>query len=461
MRRRLFFVLIATVFIAAASFEQGIAGKGEPGSNSAAGAESGRSYRVGSLAKDEPQEVYSPNPRDPWNRIFYCLFTRSVQLRVSDEFADAAPFMPVYINAFDKISVSTRSCERIEPGDRAIEPLYPYDFCILPQGAATALTEPRFSQLQRALTDALEEGPKRPLLARALMQTDMWAAYDMLHKHGRRITADTSRVEQLVPLLAKFVKKLALTRAEIDVLPHNYVPAARAGKLPDLFEPGSAWMQIWERGRVHDYVADYRRATRVFLKPSSPPSDKQAFIDSFRERIDIAQLEAVALVMQLLLIDTNGQIVPTDLTYFVQLRTFVRESGKFKETRLAVNELSRKLLLADPKSCGFATLKEKDPAYLPFAGNDYGFASRMPLGRGSYTKRDLLSRESILVTQRRHCASCHSENLTGLRTFSKQPMHPSPPVKLLDPSANDHGHFVAQEKLKREDFKTLMQEWGR
>ncbi len=31
-------------------------------------------------------------PNDCWNRIFYCLFTRTVKIRVTDDFPDAAPF---------------------------------------------------------------------------------------------------------------------------------------------------------------------------------------------------------------------------------------------------------------------------------------------------------------------------------------------------------------------------------
>src|SRR5262249_58914238 len=50
------------------------------------------SYQIGSLPKDEPQAVYSADRDDSWNHIFYCLFTRTVQLRLSDDFLAAAPF---------------------------------------------------------------------------------------------------------------------------------------------------------------------------------------------------------------------------------------------------------------------------------------------------------------------------------------------------------------------------------
>jgi hypothetical protein len=418
-------------------------------------------YARGALAKDEPQAIYAADPNDAWNRIFHGLFTHTVKARASDEFSDAGPFAPLYVNSFDKMSLGTRSVERVEPGDRAIEPLYPYDLCILPQGAATALTEPAFAQLQRALTDALQEAKDQPPLARALMQSDAWAAYDVLHRYGaNRAKADKPRCEQLLTLLARFVKKLALAPDQIEALPDNYAVAARARKLPDLFAPGSGWMEVDRgAGRIHDHVADYRRATRVFLRPPDPPRDRQAFVNSLRARADGAQFDSVALVVQLLLIDTHGKVVPTHLTYLVQRRTFVAEGGKLKETKVAVEELSRKALLGEPGSTGFVTFAESDPAYLPFAGNDYGFASRLPLSRKGVGESNVVSRESVLVTQRRHCGSCHGGDLAVLMTFSTHESPPPPPA-LLNPSDNDHGHYIAREKMKRADFEALQRHWG-
>ena len=73
-------------------------------------------HRADSLAKDEPQAVYAADPNDAWNRIFFCLFTRTVRTRLSDEFPEGKPF-----DTFQRMNVSRRSFERIESGDRAIE----------------------------------------------------------------------------------------------------------------------------------------------------------------------------------------------------------------------------------------------------------------------------------------------------------------------------------------------------
>jgi hypothetical protein len=411
------------------------------------------SYRARSLSKDEPQAIYSSDPNDAWNRIFHCLFTRTVPVRASNEFRDAGPFTTFYVNSStDRTSLSVRSLERVESGDGAIDPLYP-SFSST-DGRSLVLTEPRFSQLHDALAAALKETIRRPPLARALMQGDAWAAYDLLHDYGTDKTrAEQARCDQLLELLARFIKKLALTPGEIDQLPDNYGAAARIGKVPDLFAPESGWLEVeWLPQRFHDHAADFRRATRVFLKPASAPPDKQAFVDSLPRSHGIpAGLDSAAQVTQLLLIDTNAKVVPTRLTHEVQLRTFVPD----KDTKLALHELSRRLLLDGRNAAGFVEIQDKDPAYLAAAFNDYGFATRLGLSRET-TDRELVPTEAVLVSQRQRCVTCHGANSTAILTFPglQQPSS-APPVKLLKPSENTRGRYVAHEKSKRADFKDL------
>jgi hypothetical protein len=49
------------------------------------------SDRAGSLPPEEVLPVYSPDPADSWNRVFQALFARTVRVRLSKEFAGAAP----------------------------------------------------------------------------------------------------------------------------------------------------------------------------------------------------------------------------------------------------------------------------------------------------------------------------------------------------------------------------------
>ena len=102
---------------------------------------------------DTPQSIYAANPDDPWNRIFYSLFTRQVEARLSNDFPEGAPFGD--LDAMRHLQVSTRLIERFETGDRAIDPLYP-SFINL-KGARQVLEEPRYSLFVAALSDAGEK----------------------------------------------------------------------------------------------------------------------------------------------------------------------------------------------------------------------------------------------------------------------------------------------------------------
>jgi hypothetical protein len=408
-------------------------------------------HRAGSLEKDEPQAVYTADPNDAWNRIFYCLFTRTVRTRLSDDFPEGKPF-----ERFRERQVSRRSFERIEGGDRGIEPLYP----LPPGGAITetdgawrAITEPTYSKLKTTLEDALQEKVQRPPLARALMQSDVWAAYDNLARN-RSFEGDEGkqRLERrngLLKLLARFIKKLALPPEEIKALPDNY--AAARPRLPDLFGTETTWLEIrWSVQRIHDDAADYRRAARVFIKPTARPKDRGKFVNSLRHENAGEQLEAVALVMQNLLIDNAGKVVPTPLTYEVQVRTFTKDKDvKVQNGEAKQFELSRRLLLQEPKSGGFVASGDQAPIYLS-DGGEYSFAS----------VQDKPVSEPILVRLATRCTSCHGKSFVRTldpHLFLDKPM---PPVTVLKPSKNDHTRYVAERKTEREDFKELIRRWN-
>ncbi len=420
-------------------------------------AQSGLSPRSGSLPKDEPQAIYHPNPRDAWNRIFYCLFTRTVKTRLSHEFGEGAPFTSIEANGFRELRVSTSLFERIEGGDGANDPLYPS--FITSAGPAQALVEPRYSELKRALNDALGESRARPALDRALMQGDVWAAFDILSGRSRFEGAQgeslAERRSELLPLLARFIRKLALTPEEIRGLPDNYAAASGVHRLPELFRNRSEWMEIrWIPNRLHDVSVHFRRAARVFFKAASQPANRQAFLDELRdEGLDRAgRLDAVALVVQSLLIDSNGAVATSPITFEVQLRAFIKDRRDNRvKTELSQFEISRKLFLSDPKSGGLLALDDKAGSYLPSSRNDYAFASTQFNHTGSGAP--------VYTTLRTRCVSCHWPDVRTIFTFSFHSREPRPPVEQLNPTDNKHGNYVAHRKMERDDFKALLRQW--
>ena len=404
---------------------------------------------------DAPTLIYSDDPADPWNHIFTCLFSRRVKVRLSDEFPEGAPFRE-FAPGFH-IRVSTILFDRMESGDRAIDPLYapPPDS---PEGSRQLLIEPRYSEITGALQKALREPTPRSAIARAMMQSDLWSAYDILYwplfpedrntelDHHKRVVTD---------LIAQLIVKLALTPKEIQSLPDNY-SAAQTNNIspPDLFNPNSGWFEFqYIPDRLHDEAAGFRRVTRLFVKAAHPPRDKKKFLEPFRDNPENAgsKLDGAALVIQPLLIDTHGNLSPTHFTTDVQIRSFTKSSeGAFVRTNLQLAEISRRLMVREGATGGLSPEGGTFPTYMA-AGGEYGFAS--PISAEANDKNP----SPVLVTERTRCAFCHGPDLTTLMSFNfARPPHSVPSsISIFDPAAHQAADYVISRKLKRPEWQLL------
>jgi hypothetical protein len=416
-------------------------------------------YRVGSMAAGALPTPYSADPQDSWNRIFSALFTRDVTFRLTEEYTDGAPFSPVTTSSFPPHRLlSERMFVRRESGDRAIAPLYPSFFSTA--GLEQLVRDPHYTKFVQALREASAEHVVRPPLQRALMQADLWAAYDMLY--GRQSAAGVSVVgfqaqrAELLPLLARVIHKVALTRPDIRGLRDNYAAAAKVG-VPPLFDDGSGWIEVeWRPERSHDHDAGLRTASRVFLKPRTKPADVSEFVNRFRHAGSpasfTAELEATALVTEQLLISADGEVVRSPLVIDVQIRRFGNDArGMLQHVAAEEFELSRQCLREDPQSGGFVHQTEDYPAYLSASGNDYRFASPALGPRGPELP--------VLGTLASRCSSCHGLGVGGVFTFSQMSPDKLPPVRALPPAEDLHVAFVATEKQVRTEFKALLSSW--
>ncbi|HSE31838.1 MAG TPA: hypothetical protein VLA93_09680 [Pyrinomonadaceae bacterium] len=402
------------------------------------------------FSSTDPRAVYAPDLDDPWNRIFRLLFTRTAKIHMSSDFPEAGPFVPfTEAMATTNLKISKSAFERTEIGDRAIEPLYPS--FITGEGSRQVLTTSVWAQLKYALDAALHESTSRPLLARALMQSDAWAAYDEFLAHPPR-NGDPpefgERRQTLLVQLRQFIKKIALTSDEIKLLRNNYSDAVTTKHLPDLFSTNSGWIEIeLLPRRQHDYSAGFRRAARVFIKPRKKPADPAVFVESLKHHEHLEEVEAVGLVVQNLLLNTEGQIVPSPLISDVQFRFFEFNNGaRPGDAEPKQLELSRHLLLTAPQTGGFLEFDEKSPAYLTASGNDYTFMSRLLEGIDT----------PILVPLRKRCAQCHGESLTTMMTYSIHDFPPVPTVRVLNASDNERARYVATLKSQDESYRSLV-----
>src|SRR4030095_3925495 len=401
------------------------------------------------FSSNDPRGVYAADPNDSWNRIFRLLFTRTYKVRMSSDFPEGAPFVAFkHAMALPSLNISRATFERTEIGDRAIDPLYPSFFT--GAGYKQILTDSAFAEFKQALTDSLNEPKTRPPLARALMQSDLGAAFDSIFFfYPKEATAGylPEREQQLLRLLRQLIKKLALTSEEIASLRSNYADAATTKNLPDVFSSRAGWFEIELLSRrLHDNSAGFRRAARVFIKPRKTPSDPAAFVESLKYHEHLEDVEAVGLVVQNLLLNNREQIVPSPIISEAQFRFFKDNKGaKPVDAFVKQYELSRRLLLTETGSGGFVELNEKSAAYLTQSGNDYSFMS--PIREAD---------APVLVPLRTRCMQCHFKSLTTMMTYSIHYVPPVPTVKILNVAMNDRALYVATQKALREDYRSLL-----
>lgn len=381
------------------------------------------------LYRLDPERIYSDDPRDSWNRLFAILFSRRFQARMSSEFPEAGPFQAR--DDRPELEISERTFERVEHGDRAIDPLYCPAYHTR-EGRRQLVLDPTYSELMSALQDALDDPAQRTPMARAWMQSDLWSAFDILSEplfpEDQSPQLET-RHKNALDAMARLIRKIALTPEEIQSLPNNYTESAARLGLPDLFHHTNGWTEIeWFPYRAHDGEAEFRRYSRVFVKVSPSVKNVPKMLDDLRKSEGHAteSLDGVAILMQLILIDSHGKLTPTQLTSEAELRLFEKgPAGEFQRASIRMAEISRREILREPTSGGMVGEDENAPAY---AGG-YTFAAP-----DMSNKQGGEDGPPIVVKLRTRCQRCHGEDATALMSFEMKlaPREPTPHVKQLN-----------------------------
>ena len=213
--------------------------------------------------------------------------------------------------------------------------------------ASACLGEFLDARAERLVTDPLK---------RAMLQRDLWAVFDWTAQRSDRPTPEASELRRR---LATAIRRLALTRAQIESLPETYDKAVAAGAFapgydprdpeapflpPDLFRPGGPWVPVGVGDvptapshvfgssgrsifRVLISLPQGREATLAYLK--SVAEFPKPWVRDRRNRADVRpnprlpQFPAgtrLALVRQMLVIDERGEPTPTGVTESVQIR---------------------------------------------------------------------------------------------------------------------------------------------
>jgi hypothetical protein len=376
--------------------------------------------------------IYDPNPSHIWNRLHASLLVRE-DLHGADHDTDS----------LDPLFWSTTKYLLAAPSH---------------QRALGVLDEFLQTHAENLIHDPVKH---------VILQRDLWAVFDwsVQRQRPQGEPAYEREKRELQIRLAEVLRRLALTREQMESLPDNYAQAVASGEFPkeydpahrdrallppDLFEQRGPWVAILNGGYAEPvataHVSAFSGRSR-FLVFVRLPEGRKATLSYFQtlwnfpqpgvpcrvvapdqtvENPDLPQFPVgtqVALVRQMMLFDSQGNLVPAPITESVQIRVYrliparhrdIHEEQDFYEIRF-----SRPLLFAN-KAGGLRAIgpHEKEfPIFLAHGPDEFATSpdQYMPLERYP----------SILE----QCASCHSQ--PGIKSLNSR-------CKLLKPNLLQH-----------------------
>lgn len=341
-----------------------------------------------SVAAAQGPSLYDPHPEQIWNRVHGVLHVRVAENGQAYGSDGLDPLL-------------WRETEYLLSGDSHRQ-------------ALAVLDEFLSRRAEGMITDSVR---------RAVFQHDLWAVFDWLdnlvpgHEHAAERGALQERLAQLI-------RRVALNRAEIERLPDNLAEAAAASlpNLPaDLFQADGPWVCLCRRGSAptaarHTSEFSGRSFFVAFLKLPGGREQTLAYLESLREYPEPWLLERdvsnapprivtnpalpqfppgtrLALARRMMLIDRNGEIVPTRLTESVQIRDY----KTLWQSNNSEFRLSREKLFSG-EAGGLRAIGSEDKEFPVFSTHGID-PFEMPRKFGELERH----RATILDT----CASCH------------------------------------------------------
>jgi hypothetical protein len=342
------------------------------------------------------------------------------------------------------------------------------------------LTEPSHSQAVRLLDEFLDthgESLVAEPLERAVFQHDLWAVFDWLARPGA-IEPDARRA--LMPRLARIIRRVALSRGQIEQLSDNYAAAIQPGMFADLFDrghgdraflprdmfgPGSSWTVISGLEPVAaQHAAELSRS--AFSVLWRLPAGRAATVEYLNKLWDfptpyvvdpfvsdgergvmvnpavpaVPDGTHIALVRKMLLVDRQGAVVPSALVETIQLRVLAERNQHFFEFRL------HRRALFEGQAGGLQAVAPGDAAFSTFSSQ--GIDPFEMHTEGSLRPSEIL----------RGCPQCHQQpgpmmsSILSLRRMLK-------PYPLLDSRHPRWERWFTQANTAA-DRKGQRVEWG-
>lgn len=294
------------------------------------------------------------------------------------------------------------------------------------------------------LLDSLDPDQLRTLspFARALLQRDLWMAFDGRYEEVPR--------PEVRDRLARLLRALALSKEEIRRLPDTYREAA--GRFPsrfeasrpflpnDLFEPEGPWVLLggdYAVASTHRSFAHERSAFLVFLRHPEGRAAGVALVEGLQSN-RLPELPTGAdfvLVRRTLLLSTEGRVLPSPITESVEIRHY-RGSGR------------------EEQSVGKFELKRSELRLVPLAPSE-----GKPSTAVSFEHRGSLvsNRVPVLAT----CMNCHGlPGAYGVGSFSVRSSMGLLKDLRVGRVEDQESHSI-RAKMKDESWPALEASWSR
>jgi hypothetical protein len=344
------------------------------------------------------------------------------------------------------------------------------------------LVGPSHASALQVLNEFLASNGERLIrdpLERAVFQHDIWAVFDWLASSSE---GDKTACSALMQRMARVMRRVALSRKEIEALPDTYAAAIASGTFADradassrqpylpreLFSRAGPWVSI---GGVEpllpQHAAELGRSAFIVLwnVPGGAPettgylqklwSFPQPFVadEMFQFARDgearaklnpalppVPPGTRIALVRKMMLIDDTGVIVPSNVIQSIQLRAF--PGPAFSELKM-----SREALFAG-KSGGLRAVRADERDFITFSAKGMD-----PLERESWRGAAGLPR--VLDG----CTNCHhigfEPEIVTVRSLGRMLR----PGSLVDSRHERWARWFTQSSVAA-DAKSRSYEWG-
>ena len=395
----------------------------------------------GSLLRDQPVPIYSPDPQDPWNRIYHLLFTNTIDTEIPRYYQDPStqppqPNLPkgqskeerykaIGTYYSERFSSELTKVQRLEGGGLP-EFFFTNEVKFLVQGS-------RYQKLINALRQRLKTAhqKKRSPEGHILFQQDLWNRFHALHWWSNRWKDRRAKVraKRLLNLLGKWIARIALPQEELRAIRPNFNEVARNFPEvldPALFSKNSPWRELVvlvnSRGTTtHAATAGFRKVFRVFVRIPEEVGGTACLEAYFRHYFEthkdppelrcirsgrvLADGSRALLVESLLTLSDKGEIVPVPVIVGVQSRA-IRPLDPGKDGRFELEDLPFFVLHSSRKS--LSSVDRQHGGLSPLEAD-------APIPRnGSAIRRYT----SPLVPSRHVCQLCHGVNGRSLMTTS-------------------------------------------